>query len=45
MLEGPIRKNSREERMTVNSVGEGCIMVINSNGNIDMVIIVHHLII
>jgi hypothetical protein len=31
----PSRNNSRAERMIVNSVGEGAIYVINSNGNIE----------
>ena len=31
----PRRKNSRPDRQIVNSVGEGGIMVINSNGNIE----------
>ena len=35
VLGDPKRSNSREERMIVNSVGEGGIMVINSNGNIE----------
>ena len=29
------RKNSRKERLIINSVGEGGILVINSNGNIE----------
>ena len=35
VLGDPKRSNTREERMIVNSVGEGGIMVINSNGNIE----------
>ncbi len=35
VLGDPKRNNSREDRMIVNSVGEGGIMVINSNGNIE----------
>jgi hypothetical protein len=31
----PKRKNSRKERMIVNSVGEGGIWVVNTNGNIE----------
>jgi hypothetical protein len=31
----PSRNNSRVERMIVNSVGEGAILVINSNSNIE----------
>ncbi len=34
VLGDPKRNNSRQERMIVNSIGEGGIMVINSNGNI-----------
>ncbi len=34
-LGDPKRSNTREERMIVNSVGEGGIMVCNSNGNIE----------
>ena len=29
------RNNSRPERMIINSIGEGGIFVINSNGNIE----------
>ena len=35
VLGDPKRSNTREERMIVNSVGEGGIIVINSNGNIE----------
>jgi hypothetical protein len=35
VLGDPKRNNARQERMIVNSVGEGGIMVINSNGNIE----------
>ena len=35
VLGDPKRSNSREERMIVNSVGEGGIMVCNSNGDIE----------
>ncbi len=31
----PTRKNSRAERMIINSIGEGPILVCNSNGNIE----------
>ena len=31
----PTRQNSRNERLIVNSVGEGAIWVCNSNGNIE----------
>jgi hypothetical protein len=35
VLGDPKRNNSRLERMIVDSLGEGGIMVINSNGNIE----------
>jgi hypothetical protein len=35
VLGDPKRSNTRQERMIVNSVGEGGIMVCNSNGNIE----------
>jgi hypothetical protein len=34
-LGDPKRSNTREERMIVNSLGEGGIMVVNSDGNIE----------
>jgi hypothetical protein len=35
VMGNPTRKNSRPERMIINSIGEGPILVINSNGNIE----------
>ena len=35
VMGNPTRKNSRAERMIINSVGEGPILVCNSNGNIE----------
>jgi hypothetical protein len=35
VLGDPKRKSSRNERLIVNSIGEGCIWVCNSNGNIE----------